>query len=162
MALLLLPVGRLVQMGQKQKSHLCGGNRNSIFFVRWEKNKKHWVGNECRLTLCPILIWFVCLSSPVKMVYFFLCLSSFLSAVSCRFTLAGNVWRVAAVGDFGVLHCQPAQKFDSSTQLQFCTSPPIEATRCYSQWFLSTVLENHCLYCVSLSLMVNYGKIKRV
>jgi len=39
--------------------------------------------------------------------------------------------RVAAVGDFGALHCQPAQKFDRSTQLQFCTSPPIEATRCY-------------------------------
>ena len=41
-----------------------------------------------------------------------------------------NVLRVAAVGDFGALHCQPAQEFDRSTQLQFCTSPPIEATRC--------------------------------
>ena len=41
-----------------------------------------------------------------------------------------DVLRVAAVGDFGALHCQPAQKFDSSTQLQFCTSPPIAATRC--------------------------------
>ena len=44
--------------------------------------------------------------------------------------VADNVLRVAAVGDFGALHCQPAQKFDRSTQLQFCTSPPIEATRC--------------------------------
>jgi len=25
--------------------------------------------------------------------------------------------RVAAVGDLGALHCQPAQKFDSSVQL---------------------------------------------
>jgi hypothetical protein len=37
--------------------------------------------------------------------------------------------RVAAVGDFGALHCQTAQKFDKSTQLQFCTSPPIVAKR---------------------------------
>lgn len=41
-----------------------------------------------------------------------------------------NVLRVAAVGDFGALHCHPAQMFDSSTQLEFCTSPPIAATRC--------------------------------
>ena len=47
-----------------------------------------------------------------------------------------NGLRVAAVGDFGALHCLPAQKFDRSTQLQFCTSPPIEATRCYHQCFL--------------------------
>jgi hypothetical protein len=54
-----------------------------------------------------------------------------LSFVLCSFfRLAGNGLRVAAVGDFGALHCQPAQKFDSSTQLQFYTSPPIEATRC--------------------------------
>ena len=33
------------------------------------------------------------------------------------FKMAGNVLRVAAVGDFGALHCQPAQKFDWSTQL---------------------------------------------
>jgi hypothetical protein len=38
MALLLLPKGRFVRMGQKQMCHLCDGNRNSIFFVRWEKN----------------------------------------------------------------------------------------------------------------------------
>ena len=38
-------------------------------------------------------------------------------------------WRVAAVGGFGAFQYQPAQKFDSSTQLQLCTSPPIEAIR---------------------------------
>jgi len=47
------------------------------------------------------------------------------------FTLTHNGLRVAAVGDFGALHCQPAQKFDSSTKLQVYTSPPIEATRCW-------------------------------
>jgi len=41
-----------------------------------------------------------------------------------------NGLRLAAVGDFGALHCQPEQQFDRSTRLQFCTSPPIEATRC--------------------------------
>jgi len=46
-------------------------------------------------------------------------------------SMTANVSRVAAVGDFGVLHCHPVQKFDRSIQLQFCTSPPIEATRCY-------------------------------
>lgn len=50
--------------------------------------------------------------------------------VVSSFRLAANVLRVAAVGDFGALHCHPAQKFDRSTQLQFCTSPPIAATRC--------------------------------
>ncbi len=44
--------------------------------------------------------------------------------------IGANVLRVAAVGDFGALHCQPGEKFDRSTQFQFCTSPPIEATRC--------------------------------
>ncbi len=58
---------------------------------------------------------------------------------------ANDVLRVAAVGDFGALHCQPAQKFDSSTQLQFCTSPPIEATRCWQLAFLSTVAESLCM-----------------
>jgi hypothetical protein len=64
-------------------------------------------------------------------------LLSYFSYVSI-FKVAHNVLRVAAVGDFEALHCQPAQKFDSSTQLQFCTSPPIVATRC---WVLA-----FCLY----------------
>ncbi len=65
-----------------------------------------------------------------------------------------NVLRVAAVGDFGALHCHPAQKFDSSTQLQFCTSPPIEATRCWQLVFCPLVYANHCQYCVLVSLSV--------
>gem|GEM_PF-5936956 len=36
--------------------------------VRREKNKKHRVGNEFRLTLRPFVISFLCLCSPVKMV----------------------------------------------------------------------------------------------
>ena len=60
---------------------MCGG----------ENKKYRRVGNECRLTRCPILIWSVCWS-PFKMVYFFLCFWSSLSDVSCRFTLAGNLF----------------------------------------------------------------------
>ena len=73
-----------------------------------------------------------------------------------------NVLRVAAVGDFGALHCHPAQKFDSSTQLQFCTSPPIEATRCYHQCFL--VCRGLSVYLLlllfSLSFVVRRGIFK--
>lgn len=32
------------------------------------------------------------------------------------------------------------------------TSPAITPSPCYSQWFLSTVLVNHCQYCISPSL----------
>jgi len=75
--------------------------------------------------------------------------------------MAGNGLRVAAVGDFGALHCQPAQKFDRSTQLQLCTSPPIEATRCYHQCFLvCRVLSFYLLLRFSLSFVVRWGIFK--
>ncbi|MCK6641958.1 MAG: hypothetical protein L6Q81_17920, partial [Bacteroidia bacterium] len=45
--------------------------------------------------------------------------------------IGANGLRVAAVGDFGALHCQPALNLNRSTKLQVYTSPPIEATRCY-------------------------------
>lgn len=57
--------------------------------------------------------------------------TALMSTENCLFTIGGNVLRVAAVGDLGAFHCQLAQKFDGSTPFQFCTSPPIEATRCY-------------------------------
>jgi len=38
--------------------------------VRWKKNKKHRVGNECRLTRFQIVVSFLCRWSPAKMVYF--------------------------------------------------------------------------------------------
>jgi len=75
-----------------------------------------------------------------------------------QFKLTANVLRVAAVGNFGALHCQPAQKFDSSTQLQFCTSPPIEATRCYHQCFLvCRGLSVYLLLRFSFSFVVRWG-----
>jgi hypothetical protein len=53
-----------------------------------------------------------------------------------------NGWRVAAVGDFGALHCQPALKFDRSTQLQFCTSPPIVANMTRPEKSLHILVNN--------------------
>ncbi len=38
--------------------------------------------------------------------------------------------RVAAVGDFGALYCQPAQKFDRSTKLNLTTDPPLLGRCC--------------------------------
>ena len=42
----------------------------------WEKNKKQRVGNECRLTRCPFLIWSVCRCPPVKICFSFFCFHS--------------------------------------------------------------------------------------
>ena len=56
--------------------------------VRWKKNKKHRVGNECRLTRCPVSIWSVCFCSLVKMVYFFLVFSRLFDVCSVVLPLA--------------------------------------------------------------------------
>jgi len=45
--------GRLCVSG-KTKCAICGLAKIVFKKVRWEKNKKHWVGNECRLTHCPV------------------------------------------------------------------------------------------------------------
>jgi transposase len=46
----------------------------------------------------------------------------------------------------------PALKFHSSTQLQFCTSPPIEVTRCWQLVFSPPLLLDACLHFFSLSV----------
>jgi hypothetical protein len=56
--------------------------------VRRGKNKKHRVGNECRLTRCPFVIWSVC-CSLVKMVYFYVLVVYQCS--ECRPTIGYNV-----------------------------------------------------------------------
>ena len=89
---------------------LCVGAKPNVPFVRLakivfkkvrrKKNKKHRVGNEFRLTLRPFVISFLCLCSPVKMVYFFrlnVCLSM---VVVSSATLAPNVLRLGEGGDF--------------------------------------------------------------
>ena len=67
--------GRLCVSGQNQMCHLCGWLKLFLKKCGGGKNKKHRVGNECRLTRCPFVKSFLCLWSPVKMVYFFLVFS---------------------------------------------------------------------------------------
>jgi len=45
--------------------------------------------------------------------------------------VAGNVLPLAAVGDFGALHCHPSTNVDRSTALQLTTSAPIAANGCW-------------------------------
>jgi len=45
-------------------------------------------------------------------------------------SLACNVLPLAAVGDFGALHCQPSTNFDRSTKLDLTTEPPILGRCC--------------------------------
>jgi len=47
-----------------------------------------------------------------------------------RPTMRHNVLPLAAVGDFGALHCQPSTNFDRSTALDLTTSAPIAANGC--------------------------------
>jgi hypothetical protein len=51
------------------------------------------------------------------------------------FKMAGNGLPLAAAGDLEAQNCQPAQKFDRSTNLQLTTSAPVAANGCYSQFF---------------------------
>ena len=61
-------------------------------FVRWEKQSKYRsVGNEGWLTRCPFVISFLCLWSPVKMVYFFLVFSRLFVIVVSFFRLLVTV-----------------------------------------------------------------------
>jgi len=51
------------------------------------------------------------------------------------FAIGGNVLPLAAVGDFGALHCQPSTNVDRSTALDLTTSAPIAANGCSSDPF---------------------------
>ena len=89
LALLVLPVCRLVGRG-KTKCANAGWQNFKIFCAVGKKIKHRRVGNECRLTRCPFVVSFLCLFSPVKMVYFFSVFSRLFNDVVSVFTLAGN------------------------------------------------------------------------
>ena len=90
MALWILPEGLACAVGAKANvPFACRHKINRLFNLLFSsareslrlfelkkmcagENKKYRrVGNECRLTRCPNVALFLCLSSPVKMVYFF-------------------------------------------------------------------------------------------
>ena len=58
---------------EEEKDEMCIRDSWLKLFKKcgWKKNKKHKVGNECRLTRCPFVVLFLCPVFPVKMVYFF-------------------------------------------------------------------------------------------
>jgi hypothetical protein len=75
----------------KTKCAICAvALKFKIFCAVGKKLKHRRVGNECRLTRCPFVVSFVCLCSPVKMVYFFLVFSRLFVVVGSSFTLAAN------------------------------------------------------------------------
>jgi len=142
MALLVLLKGRLV-----------GGAKPNVPFVRWqfkifcavEKKLKHRrVGNECRLTPCPFVVSFLCLCSPVKMVYFFCFSVRYFLSGRCLLRLHTTFGRLAKVAIFSTkLHTKHQTSNLVKTVIR-STEPPLLPNACYSQWFLSAVLVNHC------------------
>ena len=87
-------------VGAKPNVPLAGWLKIVFKKCGWEKNKKHSVGNECRLTRCPFVISFLCLCSPVKMVYFFIVFSRLFVVVGSSVTLAANAHQLYAVQVF--------------------------------------------------------------
>jgi hypothetical protein len=83
--------GLVLRVGAKPNVPLAGWYKIVFKKCGWEKNKKHRVVNECRLTLCPFVISLLCLWSPVKMVYLFLVFSRLFDVVGSSFTLAANL-----------------------------------------------------------------------
>jgi len=67
-ALWLLPEGLACAVGVKDKVPFAGGNKIELKKMCGGENKKYRrVGNECRLSCCPLELWSVCWSL-VKMV----------------------------------------------------------------------------------------------
>ncbi len=87
--------GRPCVSGQNQMCHLCGWLKLFLKKCGGKKNKKHRVGNECRLTRCLFVISLLCLWSPVKMVYFFLVFSRLFDVCKVVLPLAITFWRLA-------------------------------------------------------------------
>jgi len=99
MALLAFAEGLACAVGAKANVPFAGRHKIELKKMCGGENKKYKrVGNECRLTRCPFVVSFLCLCSPVKMVYFFLflvvCLwlsgrPLHLLPTFCRFAKAG-------------------------------------------------------------------------
>ena len=93
--------GRLCVSGQNQMCHLCGWLKLFLKKCGGGKNKKHRVGNECRLTRCPFVKSFLCLWSPVKMVYFFLVFSPLFDVCTVVLPLAITIRGLKQCSAFG-------------------------------------------------------------
>ena len=109
--------------------------------VRREKNKKHRVGNEFRLALRPFVISFLCLCSPVKMVYFFrlnVCLSMVVvsSAMLAPNVGAYCVWLILKT----YLSHVAERNYETKTTMQHFTILGFGFVPTYVKWIIRTKL----------------------
>ena len=125
--------------GAKPNVPLAGWLKLFLKNVRWEINKKHRVGNECRLTRCPFVISFLCLWSPVKMVYFFLVFSRLFAVARSPLHLLPTL-RICLVADCGRFNCQTVVKFERAKSLAKCNKTAIRYMRCYAAFFILIVI----------------------
>ncbi len=109
-ALLVLLKGWLCVLGQNQMCHLCGWLKLVLKKCCGKKNLRG--GLSVGLLAVPLQYGqyvFGLLSRWFVLVFMFE-FRSVCRLVNCRSTIGYNVLRVAAVGDFGALLCQFAQK----------------------------------------------------
>jgi hypothetical protein len=82
-------------------------------FVRWLKNKKHWVGLSIGSLVLSIFRF------SVLSQWFTFCSGS----VVCLFTLGGNVFQLGKVAEIEVQNFYFAQKLHRRTTVEFSTKP---------------------------------------
>ncbi len=88
-------------VGQNQMCHLCGWSRISKYFVRWKKNKKHWVGQ--RVGLIAVQLEYVRYVGHLSKWFVFVLMFKFWSVsrlVNGRPTIGYNVLPLCEGGDF--------------------------------------------------------------
>ena len=106
--------------------------------MQWEKNKKQRVGQRGGLDFCPFVISFLCLWSPVKMVYFLLLQSVRLSMHGRLLGLLITFYVLAMVGHLKNVSPTFAQMPDRITNVEFTTvSPTIANTMLAAVFFHS-------------------------
>lgn len=113
-----------------------------------------------RLALCRGLCALPCAKNSVgsgRLIFVFVGMMN----VSRKFVrVTYNVLRLCEEADFGAQNCQHTTKVDARQNVQLTTEPAFLQNRCYSQWFLSSVLANHCRCCVSPSLSLSCWSVR--
>lgn len=84
--------GSVLLVGAMPNVPLAGENKIVFKKCGWRRNKKHRDDKGCRITRCPLVVSFLCLWSPVKMVCFLLVYSRLFVVVVKSFTLTANLY----------------------------------------------------------------------
>jgi len=109
---------------------LCGG-RISKYFVRWEKNKKHWVGSSVGLLAVPFE--YVRYVGHLSKWFVFVLLFKFWSVcrlVNGRPTIGYNGFGLGEVGDFNHKTSNEAPNSNLVKSVIRSTEPPILPNPC--------------------------------